>query len=332
MVMLLCLLVLAQGPPAFDIDPVDQLKENFYGALDSSGKGVSAKWSAPNKVSRDAEFVLTLTISGAANPHKLVRPDLRKFSEFTQRFQLLDNPDHTEPAADPSATEVRFNYRLTARTVGKVKVPSLTYRYLRPQVPRDGDEKQRFPTTYANSISIDVKAPDLKGVAARPATPIEAPEEFFTLAADESKAWSPGLFAWLLPVSAVPLVVGGWLILWRVVFPDAARLAKLRRNRATRTALDRLKKARASADPAGAAAFAFRQYLTARFGVPPSAQTPTEVSAALRDLEQPSDRAADAEAFLRACDATRFDQSGDSGVSFTHQAEALITSWEGGVE
>ncbi len=315
----------ALAQPTLDnVPPVDRLREHFYGAIDASGKGVTAEWSVPKEVTRGAEFTLTLTVTGAANPHELTRPDLRKFEAFTQRFQLLDEPDFAEPPAARGATEVRFNYRLAARTVGQVEVPRLVYLYYRPKAV----ERERFQSTRANSIPIQVTEPT-RTVAAGPATPIEAPEEFFTLAEDEPSAWSPGLFAWVLPVAAVPLVVGSWLVLWRAFFPDAARLARLRRNRATRTALDRLKKARTAADPAGAAAVAFRHYLTARFGVPPSAQTPTEVAAALRDAEQPADRAADAEAFLRACDATRFDQSSDSGMSLVMQAERLVLEWEG---
>src|SRR5205085_7431292 len=99
--------------------------------------------------------------------------------------------------------------------------------------------------------------------------------------------------------------------------------------RAVRRALDRLTAARTSADPAGAAAVAFRGYLLGRFGVPPSAQTPTEVEAALTELGEPADRASDAAAFLRGCDATRFAEPGDTGVSLAAQAEALILAWEG---
>jgi hypothetical protein len=325
-VVLLALLAVGQvRPPKLDdIPPVDRVKENFYGALDVSGKGVTAEWSAPKAVPRDAEFTLTLVVRGAANPHELVRPDLRKFDDFKLRFQFLDKPDHTEPAADPAAKEVRFHYRLVVRGGEEVEVPRLVYLYYRPKAA----EKERFQTARASSLRIKVTEPP-KSVATGP-TPIEAPEEFFTLVEDEPSPWSPGLFAWLLPVSAVPVLVGCWLLLWRLFFPDAARLVKLRRNRATRTALDRLKKARTSSDPAGVAAFAFRQYLTARFGVPPSAQTPAEVAAGLRDAEQPADRAEDAEAFLRACDAVRFDQPSDAGLSLVAQAESLVTVWEGG--
>lgn len=325
MIVLLSLLAVAQDrPPTLDdFPPFIRLTENFYGALDS-GKGVTVKWSAPKSVPRDTEFTLTLIVSGAVNPHELVRPDLRKFEAFTRQFQFLDKPDHTEPAAAPSATEVRYNYRVLPRAADKVDVPPLDYVYYRPKA----HEKEQFQPGRARSITISITAP-----AAKVATPpIEAPEEFFTLAADEPPAWSPGLFAWVLPVAAVPVVVGGWLLVWRVVFPDAARLAKLRRNRATRTALDRLKQAHSSVDPAGAAAFAFRQYLTARFGVPPSAQTPTEVAVALRTLDHPAERAIDAEAFLRACDATRFDLSSDNELSLVKQAELLVVVWEGAGE
>ncbi|HET6574938.1 MAG TPA: hypothetical protein VFG68_15135 [Fimbriiglobus sp.] len=311
-------------PSVADLSPVDRQTPDFYNALAVGPMGVQAEWAVdPPTVPINGELTLTLTVRHAANPPELVKPDLRTFDEFTKRFQVLDRTD--QPAA-PDAAEVRSTYGLRPRSTGEMKVPSLRYVYFR----KDGNAWKSF-TTYANSVPIIVTAPAPKPTPSTVPVPLDAPEEFFTLAEERPTA-TPGAFGWLLPVAVVPFAVIGWVVLWRWLFPDAVRLAKLRRNRAARLALDRLKKARTSADPAGAAASAFRGYLSARFGMPSAAQTPAEVSAALRAVECPADRAADSEAFLRACDAARFTPTPDGGVSLTLEAESLITEWEGAGE
>jgi hypothetical protein len=350
-------------PSVADIPPIDRQAEHFYNALAVGPKGVSATWSAdPARVPVDADFTLTLTIRNAANPRELTRPDLRQLPALTTRFQVLDQP---AAPAQPDAAEVCFAYRLRPRAVGQTEIPALKYVYYRPDFP-DG---HRFQTTYARAIPITVTPPVPQPTTAPP-VPLDAPEEFFTLAA-ERPVLHPGRFGWLLPVAAVPVLVVAWVFAWRWLFPDAARVAKLRRNRAARHALQRLRAARASADPAGAAAAAVRAYLTARFGMTPAAQTPAEVLDALHALsvagsaavpaagasaggglsilgkrfhraeaqrpgrprsqgaDRATDYAADAESFLRACDAARFTATSDNGLSLTHEAESLLFAWEG---
>jgi hypothetical protein len=319
------LLVAAQDRPSVDqLSPFEQQAKDFYHAIALGQKGVEAAWIVDLPAGPvNGELTLTLTVRHAANPHELLKPDLRKLDEFTGRFQVLDR---TDPPAPPDAAEVRFTYGLRPRSTDVKEIPSLRYVYFR----RVGTD-WRSLTTFASSVPVVVTAPAAKPTPAAAPVPLDAPEEFFTLAEDRPAA-KPGRFGWLLPVAAVPVAVAVWVLLWRRLYPDAVRLAKLRRNRAARLALDRLKTARASADPAGAAASAFRSYLASRFGMPPAAQTPAEVSAALRAVECPAEKAADAEAFLRACDAARFTPTPDHGQSLTLQAESLITAWEEAAE
>jgi hypothetical protein len=308
-------------PSVEDLSAIERQTAHFYNALAAGSKGVQVEWAVdPPTVPVNGELILTLIVRHAANPHELLKPDLRQLNEFTDQFQILDR---TDPPAPPDATEVQFTYGLRPRSTVVKDVPSLRYVYFR----RVGKDWNQF-TTFAKSVPIMVSAAAAKPTPNAPPVPLDAPEEFFTLAEDRPVA-TPGRFGWLLPMAAVPVAVLTWVFLWHWLFPDAVRLAKLRRNRAARLALDRLKAARTSADPAGSAASAFRGYLTARFGMPPAAQTPAEVSTALRTVECPADRAADAEAFLRACDAARFTPTPDSGLSLTREAESLITRWEG---
>jgi hypothetical protein len=135
-----------------------------------------------------------------------------------------------------------------------------------------------------------------------------------------------GWWAGLLGGAAVLTV--GWIIGWRVLYPDAARLARIRRTRAVRVALDRLRAAGRAADPTAATAAAFRRYLHDRFGLSHAAATPAEVAAGLTGLNLPPDRIAHAERLLRECDAARFAAAGDAPVS-PDKAVRLIERWEG---
>jgi hypothetical protein len=270
-------------------------------------------------------MTLTLTVRNSANPRELVKPDLRKLPEFAGRFQVLDRDP---PPASPGASEVQFTYGLRPRSAEAKSIPALTYVYYRKSGPEEAPTWTRL-TTVAKSQAIDVTVPAAPAAPQIAPVPLVAPDEFFAIADDREGARTPGQFAWLLPVAAVPVLVIVSAALCRWLFPDAARLARLRRNRAARLALERLKRARADEDSAGTAAVAFREYLVARYGMPPAAQTPAEVAAALEEIELPSGRAADAESLLRSCDAARFNHEANASRSLARQAEALIAQWEG---
>jgi hypothetical protein len=305
-------------PSVADLPVPDRMRPDFYHALASGSKGVTAEWSvSAATVPLDGELTLTLTVRNAANPQELVKPPLGQMPAFADKFQVLDR-------ADPS--EGRFAWTLRPRSVGPTEVPRLKYVY---------HKGGQFLTTYARPIPVTVTAAAPKEAPAAPPVPLDGPEEFF-VRADEYDLFQEFVpanrtvesFAWLIPVAAVPLLVVGYVFAWRWLFPGAARLARLRRNRAARLALDRLRAAAKSADPAGTAAAAVRGYLAARFAVPPSAQTPPEVAAAARAAGLAERQAADAEGFLRACDEARFSGSRDTGVSLAATGEALVTGWE----
>ena len=307
-------------PTVADIPPVERQTPDFYGAIAAGRSGVRVAWSVDRtEVSLDSEVSLTLTVRNAANPQELTRPNLSARDDFARDFQVFDG---TTPPPPPDADEVRFVYRLRPRAVDTATVPALRYRYYRPDLP----EGRRFPTTYADPLTITVTPPKPKEVPVAAPVPLDAPEEFFTLA-DDRPTLASGRSVWLVPAVLIPFRVGGWVAVWRRLFPNAARLARLRRSRAVRIALDRLRKARTSDDPTEVAAAAVRGYLVARFGVPPTAQTPAEVVAGLRLVER-ENLAADAEAFLRACDAARFADTRDDGLPLTDRAEAMVVRWE----
>jgi hypothetical protein len=121
------------------------------------------------------------------------------------------------------------------------------------------------------------------------------------------------------------LVVTAWVIGWQWLFPDAARLATVRRHRAVRIALDRLRKPKLSAEEI---ALTVRNYLIARWGLAFTAQTPAEVATGLQEVGVPAERATEAEGLLRDCDAARFGGAGDTTVP-ANRAAAMIQRWEG---
>jgi hypothetical protein len=290
----------AWGQSVRDVPPIDRQADDFYHAV-SAGGPVTTTWAAaPPTAPLGGDITLTLTVRGAANPAELVRPDLRKRPEFADRFQVTDGP----PAAPGS-----FAYRLRPRAVGETAVPPLRYRYYQPRYP----EGKRMQTTFARSLPITVTPP---AAPASPPVPLDAPDEFF---APPAAGWSPPPAVVWMPVALAPVAAVGWFLVWRTWFPDAARRAVLRRDRAARTALARLAAARRSADPAAAAALAVRDFLAARYGVPSSADTPAAVAAAW-----PHPATGDVVEFLRACDAARFAADRDTGLSLVTRAEKLV--------
>jgi hypothetical protein len=308
----------ARTPSVDDLSAIDRFSDHFYGAI-AAGPAVRAAWTVEPTVRIGGSLVLSLTVSNAANPRELTRPDIKSDPRLTAKFEIADLDD-PPPAVD--AREVVFRYRLTPRPVpGDATIPMLKYKYVRLN-PAGG--VWRFTAVaYPQPVRILPAA----RVDTAPA-PVEGPESYFAVEPEPRGVLRVGGAAWLVPVLLVPFAVSLWVSAWRRVYPDAARLAVLRRNRAVRRALDRLAKADRAPDPAGEAATAVREYLVERFGVPPAAHTPGELAAAVADIGH----AAKAEAYFRRCDAARFAPASDTGVSLGADGAALIAAWEGGGE
>ena len=317
LVALCTLLARAQEPRFY------QPKEHDYNAR---GTRVTAKWSLDRTtVPEDGHLTATLTITGATNPHEVVRPDLRKLPAFNDRFQIEDVPGKPVPA---NAKSVSFAYRLRPRARDVNRVPTLPFAYFNPQ----GGGPNKYRETKADGIDIKVTPAAAKAAPPPPAVPLDAPEFLFEINTGpqvlDRGPFAPGSATWALLVALGPLLAGGWYVAWRRLYPDAVRLARIRRSKAARRAVDAIRRAGRSADPAGTIAAAVLGYLRARYPLPPGAETPTELGDALRAAGLPEADAGPAVAFFRDCDEARFAPPADTGLSLADEAEALVARLE----
>jgi hypothetical protein len=308
-------------PSVNDLTPLERQKSDFYGAIVDTGPRVEVAWSvSTSSVELGGDLTLTFTVRHAVNPHELIRPPLADRDEFRQLFSVIE--DMTGPPGDPTATRVEFRYRVRPRNTGKFWIPEWKYGFFRKSAGQT-----RFHTSYAEKLPFTVTKPPVKPSAA---VPVDGPLRFFELRSNGPFARSSGPSAawWVGLFGGAAILTAGWVFGWRMLFPDAIRLAKIRRHRAVRIALDQLRRAAKATDPTAATAAAFRGYLTARFGVPSSAQTPPEVTDSLRQLGFDETRVNAAEVLLRNCDAARFAGANDAAVS-PRAAIELIERWEG---
>ncbi|MBA4188598.1 MAG: hypothetical protein C0467_11410 [Planctomycetaceae bacterium] len=306
---------------AQDIPLVGQPSSDFYGA---AGSGVKVAWAVErNVVPEDGELVATLTISNATNPRKITRPDLKKLPEFNDRFAITDNPDR--PIAEGSP-EVQFSYRLRPRNRKTDQIPTLNFYYFNTAAPAG---KQFKLTNTGRPIPIKVTAAAPK--VPPPPMPLVEPEHLFAIATGPAlldRGAVVASWAWLLLGVAGPLFALGWYAAWRRLYPDAQRLATIRRTRAARRAMDAITWASHTHDPPAAIAAAMLGYLRSRFPLPPGAVTPSELAVALAEIGMPTADCEQVAEFFRACDAARFAPSSDNAVSLAADASAIVARLE----
>lgn len=309
----------AESPTALErLSPVERQQSDFYGAIAGAGPPVTVAWSlgAP-KVSLGGDIELTLTVKNAVNPAELARPNLAERPEWKEMFgAILDLPGR--PAGE-------FRYRLKPRNAGRFVLPTPKYRYYNPRLP-DG---RRFQVAFAQSPVLVVEPPrSIVEPCVR--IPLDAPTQFFEeLPSTGEGSISPPQILWWSLLAAALLAPPAWVAVWRRWNPDAARLAKIRRAKAVRAALDGLKKAERSSELAEDVAKIALRYLRERWRVPPSAQTPGEVTRALRTEGVDPDKLGEVESLLKRCDEARFAPVGDNDVSLAVAARSLIVRWEG---
>lgn len=299
----------------------DQPTKHYYHAW---GSTVKVAWSLDRtRVPEDGELIATLTITGATNPQKIIRPDLKKLPEFQSQFTITDN---TDPAPGEGATEVKFSYHLRPRNRSVDKVPMLEFRYYNRSAPAG---PKQYPLAIARPVPITVtEVPKLEP----PAIPLAEPDYLFAVTTGsqllEKRRSIPDIWLWLVVGLAGPVCALGWFVAWQRVFPDAVRLAKMRRSRAARRAIDVIHRANRTSDPPAAIAAAVLSYLRTRFPFPPGAATPGEIESALSELSLPTPDCAAVAGFFRECDAARFAPPGDNSMSLATDAVALITRLE----
>jgi hypothetical protein len=300
--------------------PFFEPPQGYYGA---KGTRVIAEWSSDrSRVREDESLTLTLVVRGASNPQEIVRPDLRSLPKFSSRFQIEDVPG---PAPSPDSKEAAFVYRLRPRSRDVDGIPSLDFFYLNPGVAVGS------PYMNARVKGIPITVEPAAAKTKPPAIPLDGPQYLFDIATGPAlldEPIVPGAGAWLVLLLAGPVLAAGWWLAWRQVYPDAARLARLRRTRAVRRVTDAIRRAGRTADPAAAIAAAILGYLRARFPLPPEAETPPEVREALISAGLPASTADDVAAFLRRCDEARFAPFRDSATALGPAAGSLVDRLE----
>ncbi|HSQ57388.1 MAG TPA: hypothetical protein VLM40_16825 [Gemmata sp.] len=306
-----------------DIPEVGRPTADFYGA---EGVGVKVAWAVDRTtVPVDEEIVATLTITNATNPRDITRPDLKALPKFNQLFIVVDEPS---PRPGPAEKEVRFKYRLRPRDLAVTELPRFDFHYYNPTASEV--KGKNFPLTQSQRVELKVTPP--KPRAAAPIVPLREPESLFAItrgaSALDGPPFVPSAWIWAATAVAGPILAFAWFLIWRRVFPDAARLSVLRRSRAARRANDIIRRAAHSPDPPAALAGAVLGYLRNRYPLPEGAATPTEVGAALLELELPAEECNMVAAFLRACDEARFSLSDDAGGSLADTAAKLIVRLE----
>lgn len=311
--------VAAAGTPTSieHVSVVDRPPNNFYNAI--AGRGaVTVRWEvSPASVPRGSSITLTLVIANAVNPYEIIRPPLLELPGYADLFSAIEDlPDEPSPSG-----EVRFRYKATPRNEGvNLKVPELTFCYYQPHTPPG----RHTLTTRALAIPFTVTKPE---VPDSPPVPVVGPKEFFEMRPGNALARSgaPDWWLWVALFTVGLVVLAGWVFIWRRLYPDAARLAAIRRHRAVRIALDRLRWPNATP---GTVVITLRNYLIARFGLAFTAQTPGEVATGLAEVGVPPEQVTEAEDLLRECDAARFAGPADTQVSAKRIAE-MIERWEG---
>lgn len=307
-------LTTASGQPAF-FEP----GAHYYRV---KGFSVRVKWDVPERTVQEGhDLAAALVVTGATNPTEIEKPDLARLPEFAKLFAVTSLPD---PPRQPNDKEVRFRYKLRPRARSVTQVPALDFYFLNPAAPPG---KNPFRLTRAESVDITVtEAPK------PPPVPMAEDDRLFHVATGERVLRAPFVpcgWAWAAAVLFGPLVAVAWLLAWRRIFPEAAQLARLHRSRAARRASEAIRKANRTPDPPAAVAAAMLGYLRARFPLPESAVTPSEVAAALAEANIPAGVAEQTADVFRACDRARFAPPGDRGLSLAGEAQAALTRLEG---
>jgi len=312
----------AQEPSIDQLSPIELKEADFYSTIAKPGQAVKVEWKlVPNNATPASDMALSLHIRGTVNPKELQRPKLRGRAEFDAIFATIE-----DGTVQLEADEVIFEYTLRPRNAGTFEVPALKYKYYFPQFP----EGRRFQTTFANPIPFTIVAPI---ATPTPKVPLDIPDSMLKLSSEaELRSQSriaPPSWAWVALSFSVIVSVQLAVLLLRIAFPDAARLAKIRQNRSARIALNELRKSHGAADPAAAVASIFRNYLVARFQVNATAQTPDEVADAMIEALMRIEQILSVIELMKTCDELRFAANPCALFSPAERAQQLIEEWEG---
>ena len=241
---------------AQEIPTVGRPTANFYNA---QGNRVRVEWRLDRTtVPEDEDIVATLVVTGATNPREVIRPDLGKLEPFDvavhhSRDERSDSGGRYErgPVHVPIAA---------AKPVGRF-VPDASIPLLQPGQPR-GEEVPAHNGEVRGEITVTAPRPRTEP----PPLPMGEPEWLLAYRPQPVSLSSPafsGVWSWIAIGLVGPLAALGWYVAWQRVYPDAARLARMRRSRAARRATEAIRRADRMPDPPAAIATAVLGYLRA---------------------------------------------------------------------
>jgi hypothetical protein len=282
-------------------NPLGQPTEHYYGAW---GVGVRVHWELERDSVKEGEVLLvTLVVERVRNPQEVQRPDLRKLEAFARQFEWIEPQPPAE--VDAAKGQVRYPYRLRPRHRTVTEIPPLLFHYYNPSAP----EGRQYPLTTAPAVTLRVLPPPSSEGSS--ALPLQAEGFWFQLVEGDGKVtlWSgarPPWSLWLASLVLGPLGVWSWYRLWRWWFPDAQRLAQLRRSRLARHVVRHLRQVRHSPQPWQVLYTAVVHYVQKRWNLPPGWATPAELAAALRDQNIPGPLLIRLELLLQEWERQRF--------------------------
>jgi hypothetical protein len=312
--------------PAKQIEepPLIGQPENFSGAVGRFH--IAATASATDLRAEDA-LVLNIQINSIGPVGQAPkRPDLRSLPRFKSRFVIQDLPSRDVTGAMPGGRRWEFFYSLKPRGPEVTEVPPLLFVYYKPGVvPRE----KGYWTTATRSIPLKVRPRGRATLVDANGRPLRAPESMYGLTAGPSVLQrshfvvQPSALLITALVLFPPLLGLGWYLAWRRLYPNAARIARIRYSLAAQLALRTLHAGRDS----DAAFRSVESYLRNRLGVTTATPTPDEILTHLRQSGVSGEVAAKVVEFFRACDAVRFAPA-HAPADLSGTAEALILALE----
>lgn len=307
--------------------------DNFFGAVGSYKITASAQ---PTELQAEDPLTFTLRITGHGPAGRQpTRPDLRRAPAFRKRFVV----DDLDQQIDAAAGVWEFRYRLKPLNAEVTEIPTVRFIYFKPGLlPKE----KGYRSAYSESIPLvvkprtEVQATDVQGdgeLSRFPDAVLELAEgPAAVLRREEWLALPGGLTTFLTLLVAPPFLCAGWYLVWRRLYPDAARLARQRRSRAAEIALRSLGQV-GKADPDRAAqqfGTIMAEYLRGRWELPAAEPTPAEVADHLRRIGCPAELAERAGAFFSASNAARFAPGGGpSHDTLRTTAVQLVLDLEG---
>jgi hypothetical protein len=257
----------------------------------------------PTEVQAEMPLTFTLTVR-AMRPVRRPpqRLDLRQLPGFAEQFYI---EDPSGEAARPDDRTWEFVYRLKPRRTDVREIPSLPFVYFNPYLLT---ASKGYQVLYTDPIPLHVLPHETVQV------PIQGPESLFGLAGrpgvlERQMPWTPPRLATIATLLLVPpLGCVAWYLLWRRLYPDAARLANQRRSRAAHHALHALRAARrleASAHAERTTAIV-AGYLQQRLDLTIAEPTPREVAVLFAQHGFSATLTEQAAGFFESCDRARF--------------------------